>query len=89
MINRPLPHLLVIIVEHFETFLYIAIMVNLICYIILKLAYFVYFGKMNTLLDETILLTMRMVSLGLAALSVVAQILWKVCGKGTRLLKCT
>lgn len=83
MINRPFPHLLVIIVEHFETFLYIAIMVNLICYIILKLAYFVYFGKINTLLDDTILLMMKMVSLGVAALSILAQIIWKVCGRGT------
>ena len=68
-----------IVVEHFETFLYIAIMVNLICYIILKLSYFVYFAKMNTVLDETILLLMKTVSLGMAALSVLAQIIWKVC----------
>lgn len=54
-------------------------MVNLICYIILKLSYFVYFAKMNTLLDETILLLMKTVSLGMAALSVLAQIIWKVC----------
>ena len=79
IINRPFPHLLVIIVEHLETFLYIAIMVNLICYIILKLSYFVYFAKMNTLLDETILLLMKTVSLGTAALSILAQIIWKVC----------
>ena len=83
IINRPFPHLLVIFIEHFETFLYIAIMVNLTCYIILKLAYFVYFEKLNSIWDETILLVMKMVSLGMAALSVSAQIIWKVCSRGT------
>ena len=75
-----------IFIEHFETFLYIAIMVNLTCYIILKLAYFVYFNKLNTILDETILLMMKIVSLGMAALSVLAQVLWKVCGRGILLI---
>ena len=65
-------------VEQLETFLYVAIMVNLICYIILKLSYFVYFAKMNTLLDENILLLMKAVSLGLAGFSILAQIVWKV-----------
>ena len=53
-------------------------MVNLTCYIILKLAYFVCFDKLNAILDETILLMMKMVSFGMAALSVFAEIGWKV-----------
>ena len=77
-INHPFPHVIVIMVEQLETFLYVAIMVNLICYIILKLSYFVYFAKMNTLLDENILLLMKAVSLGLAGFSILAQIIWKV-----------
>ena len=65
-------------IEQIETFLYIAIMVNLICYIILKLTYFVFFAKMNSLLDENVLLLMKTVSLGLAGFLVLAQIVWKV-----------
>ena len=78
IINHPFPHVIVIMIEQIETFLYIAIMVNLICYIILKLTYFVFFAKMNSLLDENILLLMKTVSLGLAGFSILAQIVWKV-----------
>ena len=76
--NCPFHHLLVIFVEYFQAFVYIAIMVNLVCYILLKFAYFVSFETINTLLDEKIILIMKIVTCGTAAMSVLAQLIWKV-----------
>ena len=76
--NCPLHHFFVIFVEYLHGFLYIAIMVNLVCYIFLKFAYFVSFETVNTLLDEKILLNMKIVTCGTAAIAVLAQITWKV-----------
>ena len=77
--NYPLHHFLVIFVEYLQAFLYIAIMVNLVCYIFLKFAYFVSFETINTLLDEKIILIMKMVTCGTAAIALLAQLAWKVC----------
>ena len=77
--NCPYPHFLVIFVEYFQAFLYIAIMVNLVCYIFLKFAYFVSFETINTLLDEKIILIMKIVTCGTAAIALLAQLAWKVC----------
>ena len=76
--NCPYPHFLVIFVEYFQAFLYIAIMVNLVCYIFLKFAYFVSFETINTLLDEKIILMMKIVTCGTAAIALLAQLTWKV-----------
>ena len=77
--NYPLHHFLVIFVEYLQAFLYIAIMVNLVCYIFLKFAYFVSFETINTLLDEKIILIMKIVTCGTAAIALLAQLAWKVC----------
>ena len=79
--NRPFHHFLLIFFEYLQGFLYIAIMVNLVCYIFLKFAYFVSFETTNTLLDEKILFIMKIVTCGTAAIAVLAQITWKVYDK--------
>ena len=79
--NRPFHHFLLIFFEYLQGFLYIAIMVNLVCYIFLKFAYFVSFYTINTLLDEKIILIMKLVTCGTAAIAVLAQITWKVCDR--------
>ena len=78
VVNCPFHHFLVIFVEYLHGFLYIAIMVNLVCYILLKFSYFVSFETINTLLDEKIILMMKIVTCGTAAIAILAQLTWKV-----------
>ena len=53
-------------------------MANLSSYVLLKTAYLISFNTINNIFDETIIKFMKIVSLTIAAVSVGAEITWKV-----------
>ena len=53
--GAPLSHILVILFYHSQVVFFSSIMASLLCYVILKFAYFISFDRVNSILDETLL----------------------------------
>ena len=81
MYGPPLPHILVIIFYFLHECLHVAIMTNLVCYVIFRYALLLFFHTINNILDETILLTLKLVTIGAGLILVLVEILWKVINR--------
>ena len=58
--------------------LYVALMINMVCYCILNCAYIFFFDAMNKILDQTLLNLVKVFSVGISFLLVAADTYWKV-----------
>lgn len=81
MYGPPLPHILVIIFYFLHESLHVAIMTNLVCYVIFRYALLLFFHTINNILDETILMTLKLVTIGAGLILVLVEILWKVINR--------
>ena len=58
--------------------LYVALMINIVCYCILNCAYIFFFDTLNKILDQTLLNIVKAFSVGFSFLLVAADTYWKV-----------
>ena len=76
--GAPLPHILVIIIYFVHEGIHVALMTNLVCYVIFRCALLLFFHTVNNILDETITKILKIVTIGSGLISVLMEIFWKV-----------
>ena len=74
----PLFHSNVLLFRFLIATLYVALMINIVCYCILKCAYIFFFDTINKILDQTLLNLVKVFSVGISFFLVAADTYWKV-----------
>lgn len=74
----PLFHSNVLLFRFIILTLYVALMINMVCYCILKCAYIFFFDTINKILDQTLLNLVKVFSVGISFFLVAADTYWKV-----------
>ena len=76
--GSPLFHSYVLLIRFIALTLYVAIMINMVCYCVLKCANIFFFDTINKILDQTLLNIVKVFSVGVSFLLVAADTYWKV-----------
>ena len=74
----PLLHSNVLLIRFLTLTLYVALMINMVCYCVLKCANIFFFDTINKILDQTLLNIVKVFSVGISFLLVAADTYWKV-----------
>ena len=73
-----LPHMLIVVIRYTIAIIHVALMTNLLCSCVLNFGYIFIFNIMNKILDETLFLATKIISVGTSLLVVTIDIVWKV-----------
>ena len=81
-----LPHMLIVVIRYTIAIIHVALMTNLLCSCVLNFGYIFIFNIMNKILDETLFLATKIISVGTSLLVATIDIFWKVSGADELLL---